>query len=390
MDDYNNFRDLYKEIFKLSEPYVLYGFGSLLEEWKEEIVEVATLDYWETRCLFVEVEVRADSSPETDVCKTEKILQETIEIISSQEVHPTEIRTSISPSLAVELNTTSALANYATEAGMGSQKIGERQWRTQNMYLGMTNNQGCVGAEGGERRGEKLQYTDPKRLENVVLIIYYPRLVSTWSNALISCWTRLPKTGGSGINPGRVRRELPIKGSKMVVEEGDVAEQFPTVLEFFKGRTILVTGATGFLGKVLVEKLLRTTDVDRVYMFFRPKRGQEVKQRMDTFVQSKRMASFDRERYMLSKLVSCVCRFLAALVAQNVAQCKLVEINSGLAGNIAASAEFYSAVTILCLGSNLTVIHALNCELAAFVRGIAIPFDTATAIIYASLVWENL
>nr|CAD7428056.1 unnamed protein product [Timema monikensis] len=33
-------------------------------------------------------------------------------------VHPTEIRTSISPSSAVELNTTSALANYATEAGI--------------------------------------------------------------------------------------------------------------------------------------------------------------------------------------------------------------------------------------------------------------------------------
>nr|CAD7264841.1 unnamed protein product [Timema shepardi] len=32
-------------------------------------------------------------------------------------VHPTEIRISISPSSAVELNTTSALANYATEAG---------------------------------------------------------------------------------------------------------------------------------------------------------------------------------------------------------------------------------------------------------------------------------
>ncbi|CAG2058457.1 unnamed protein product [Timema podura] len=31
-------------------------------------------------------------------------------------VHPTKIRTSISPSSAVELNTTSALANYATEA----------------------------------------------------------------------------------------------------------------------------------------------------------------------------------------------------------------------------------------------------------------------------------
>nr|CAD7575445.1 unnamed protein product [Timema californicum] len=34
------------------------------------------------------------------------------------DIHPTEIRTSISPSSAVELNTTSALANYATEAGV--------------------------------------------------------------------------------------------------------------------------------------------------------------------------------------------------------------------------------------------------------------------------------
>nr|CAD7424314.1 unnamed protein product [Timema monikensis] len=34
-----------------------------------------------------------------------------------KKVHPTEIRTSISPSSAVELNTTSALANYAIEAG---------------------------------------------------------------------------------------------------------------------------------------------------------------------------------------------------------------------------------------------------------------------------------
>nr|CAD7412381.1 unnamed protein product [Timema poppensis] len=36
----------------------------------------------------------------------------------NSQVHPTEIRTSISPSSAVELNTTSVLANYATEAGL--------------------------------------------------------------------------------------------------------------------------------------------------------------------------------------------------------------------------------------------------------------------------------
>nr|CAD7259012.1 unnamed protein product [Timema shepardi] len=38
--------------------------------------------------------------------------------MSRGEIHPTEIRTSISPSSEVELNTTSALANYATEAGL--------------------------------------------------------------------------------------------------------------------------------------------------------------------------------------------------------------------------------------------------------------------------------
>nr|CAD7204462.1 unnamed protein product [Timema douglasi] len=37
-------------------------------------------------------------------------------------VHPTEIRTSISSSSAVELNTTSALANYTTEVALGHKK----------------------------------------------------------------------------------------------------------------------------------------------------------------------------------------------------------------------------------------------------------------------------
>ncbi|CAG2056800.1 unnamed protein product [Timema podura] len=51
------------------------------------------------------------------------VLQKTLKVKQSysadnKSVHPTEIRTSISPSSAVELNTTSALANYATEAAL--------------------------------------------------------------------------------------------------------------------------------------------------------------------------------------------------------------------------------------------------------------------------------
>lgn len=56
----------------------------------------------------------------------------------------------------------------------------------------------------------------------------------------------------------------------------------PTIPAFFAGRHVLVTGATGFMGKVLVEKLLRCCpDVGRVYVVVRSKRGQTPSQRID-------------------------------------------------------------------------------------------------------------
>nr|CAD7428984.1 unnamed protein product [Timema monikensis] len=57
-------------------------------------------------------EIRTSISPSSAVeLNTRALANHAIEA-----VHPTEIRTSISPSSAVELNTTSALANYSTEA----------------------------------------------------------------------------------------------------------------------------------------------------------------------------------------------------------------------------------------------------------------------------------
>lgn len=54
------------------------------------------------------------------------------------------------------------------------------------------------------------------------------------------------------------------------------------VVEFYRGRSILITGATGFMGKVLVEKLLRSCpDIDRIYILMRPKSGRDVRTRLD-------------------------------------------------------------------------------------------------------------
>ncbi|XP_053621814.1 fatty acyl-CoA reductase 1-like isoform X2 [Plodia interpunctella] len=51
--------------------------------------------------------------------------------------------------------------------------------------------------------------------------------------------------------------------------------------EFFAGKHIFVTGATGFMGKVLVERLLWTCpEVGRVYLLMRTKRDQAPEQRL--------------------------------------------------------------------------------------------------------------
>lgn len=57
------------------------------------------------------------------------------------------------------------------------------------------------------------------------------------------------------------------------------------IQKFYDGRSIFITGATGFVGKVLVEKLLRScSGIDRIYMLIRTSRGKSVITRMQEFV----------------------------------------------------------------------------------------------------------
>lgn len=50
---------------------------------------------------------------------------------------------------------------------------------------------------------------------------------------------------------------------------------------FYAGRSIFVTGATGFLGKVLIEKILRSCpDVREIFMLMRPKREHSIDDRL--------------------------------------------------------------------------------------------------------------
>lgn len=56
-----------------------------------------------------------------------------------------------------------------------------------------------------------------------------------------------------------------------------------SIKEFYCGEEIFVTGASGFIGKALVEKILRTcSGVKTVYLLMRPKKGQTPEDRIKT------------------------------------------------------------------------------------------------------------
>ncbi|KAM3955076.1 putative fatty acyl-CoA reductase CG5065 [Aphomia sociella] len=58
-----------------------------------------------------------------------------------------------------------------------------------------------------------------------------------------------------------------------------------SVKDYYADKTIFITGATGFMGKVLVEKLLRSCpDVKKIFILMRPKKGQNSKERLENFI----------------------------------------------------------------------------------------------------------
>lgn len=57
-----------------------------------------------------------------------------------------------------------------------------------------------------------------------------------------------------------------------------------SIKKFYENREIFVTGGSGFVGKTLIEKLLRSCDgLKKIYLLMRPKEGQSASDRIKNF-----------------------------------------------------------------------------------------------------------
>ncbi|XP_047097186.1 putative fatty acyl-CoA reductase CG5065 isoform X1 [Schistocerca piceifrons] len=146
------------------------------------------------------------------------------------------------------------------------------------------------------------------------------------------------------------------------------------VQRFFSGRCVLVTGATGFVGKVLLEKLLRSCpDVDTVYALVRPKKGFSVQQRIQHILSKPVFSNIGKEQR--GRLVA---------VAGDVAQSGL-----GLSPDDAAmlrhrvSVIFHVAATVR-LDEELQVAAAINVRGTWEVLRLARDMPNLKAVVHTS------
>ena len=81
-----------------------------------------------------------------------------------------------------------------------------------------------------------------------------------------------------------VHHSIAIKSNIM----SNIQEIVSPITEYYDGRSILITGGTGFMGKVLLEKLLRSCPgITRIYVLIRPKKGIKPQDRLNMMLESR-------------------------------------------------------------------------------------------------------
>lgn len=83
-------------------------------------------------------------------------------------------------------------------------------------------------------------------------------------------------------------------GAKHFEARMSEAKDLLSISDFYAQKTVFITGATGFLGKVVIEKLLRACPhVKKIYLLARSRRGVSPQQRIDDLLDGMVGFSYD-------------------------------------------------------------------------------------------------
>ncbi|CAB3233823.1 unnamed protein product [Arctia plantaginis] len=138
-------------------------------------------------------------------------------------------------------------------------------------------------------------------------------------------------------------------------------QEYMPVAEFYAEKSVFVTGGTGFMGKVLVEKLLRSCPkIKKIYLLMRPKRGQDVASRLTELTQSPLFETLRRESpQALNKIIPIVGDItepeLGISAADQTMLCQKVSVVFHSAATVKFDEKLKLSVTINMLGTQQLV-----------------------------------
>ncbi|KAF5281654.1 hypothetical protein FQR65_LT14584 [Abscondita terminalis] len=130
-----------------------------------------------------------------------------------------------------------------------------------------------------------------------------------------------------------------------------------SVADFYLGKTVFITGGTGFMGKVLLEKLLRSCPgVAQIYLLIRPRKGQSAHERLQQLLHSPLFDVLRKERPTdLQKVLPIEGDITQPELAISVADRTLLSQTTNVVFHSAATVKFDEklkcSVTINLLGT---------------------------------------
>uniref|UniRef100_A0A182P9V3 Fatty acyl-CoA reductase n=1 Tax=Anopheles epiroticus TaxID=199890 RepID=A0A182P9V3_9DIPT len=116
------------------------------------------------------------------------------------------------------------------------------------------------------------------------------------------------------------------------------------VKEFYKDATILLTGGTGFIGKVLLEKLLRCFDVKTVFLLIRQKRNKTADERLhevfEDVIFDTIKSSPHNGKALFAKVIPIGVNFQSEEVISSASYQRLLTAHVEIVFNVMASVKF--------------------------------------------------